>query len=61
MTRVIRQFYTFTEKKIGGKRRRISTYRYQTKAEAADMARTMNKLFKGRFTYTVIKVPVRLR
>lgn len=53
------QYYTFTEKKIGGKRRRISEHRYPTKAEAADMARIMNKLYKGRFTYTVIKAPVK--
>jgi len=56
MARTI-QFYTYTEKKIGGKRRRISERRYPTKAEAVEMARIMNKLYKGRFTYTAIKAP----
>lgn len=51
------QYYTFTEKKVGGKRRRISEMRFATKAEAARQANAMSKLYKGRFTYTVIKVP----
>lgn len=56
MPRLI-QLYTFTEKKVGGKRRRISEMRFATKAEAQRQVNAMNKLYKGRFTYTVIKVP----
>jgi hypothetical protein len=51
------QLWTVAEKKIGGSRRRFSEYRFASRAEAAEMARNMNRLYKGRFTYTVVKAP----
>ena len=54
-------FYTFTEKKRGGVRRRISDHRYTEKAKAAEMARVMRHLYGDRFTYSVVKVPAVVR